>query len=253
MVTSAAEMEAPLGRRGAKLAEMVARDIVHDIATRRLAPGTVLPSEVAMAAHYKVGRATLREALRVLEIQGLVQIKAGPAGGPVVSMLSSRDFGRMATLHFFMGGATYRELIEARLVMEPVMARQAAERQDPEGMRLLEASLEAMERSKGAADDASYMQMGTDFHGVVAGISGNRILDLIGRGIKEIHTERLTGMVYPKSARERVLADHKDVARAILNGQAARAERLMRAHMEEFMRYTTKRFPGMLDEVVDWR
>jgi DNA-binding FadR family transcriptional regulator len=230
----------------------VARDIVRDIATRHLASGTMLPPEVAMAAQYKVGRATLREALRVLEVQGLVQIKAGPAGGPVVSTLSSREFGHMATLHFHMSGATFRELIQARLVMEPVMARQAAERQDAEGMRRLEASLEAMESRK-SSEDEQYHQAATDFHGVVAGISGNRILDLFGRALKDVYNERLTGMVYPKSARERVLRDHRDVARAILSGQAARAERLMRAHMEEFVRYASKRFPGMLDEVVDWR
>lgn len=87
-------------RRAEKVSVTVAKEIVHDIARQRLAPGSVLESEGAMLRRYRVARASLREALRILEIHGLIRIKPGPGGGPVVAGVDSGDFGRMATLFF---------------------------------------------------------------------------------------------------------------------------------------------------------
>jgi DNA-binding FadR family transcriptional regulator len=239
------------GRRGGKVSEVVARDIVHRIVRQNLAPGAALPAEGAMLRDYEVGRASLREALRLLEVHGLLSIRPGPRGGPVVSQLTSADFGRMATLYFQASGATFRELLEARLVMEPVMARLAAERRDPQMLEELAESVAASERLA-TVDDLEYVRTSTDFHSVVSGMSGNKVLDLFGRAIKDVYTDRVTGTLFPQSARDRVRDEHIAIARAIRRGEAARAERLMREHMEEFALYVEKRHPGLMDEVVDW-
>lgn len=237
--------------RGEKVSEVVARDIVHRIVRTGLKPGSPLPAESAMLQDYDVGRASLREALRLLEVHGLLSIRPGPGGGPVVDDLTAADFGRMATLYFQAGGATFRELVEARLVMEPVMARLAAERRDPELLRKLAESVSESERLT-EGDDLEYMQSATDFHGLVSGMSGNAVLDLLGRSIKDVYTDRITGTIYPPEARERVLQAHVAIAAAIRKGEAARAERLMREHMEEFVAYVEQRHPGLMAETVDW-
>jgi DNA-binding FadR family transcriptional regulator len=239
-------------RRGEKVYEAVARDIVRRIAANRVPPGAVLPSEAQMLEDYDVGRGSLREALRVLEVHGLIAIKPGPGGGPVVAGVSSRDFGRMATLYFQVAGATYRELTEARLVVEPMMARLAAQRRDDAKLRELEA---VIARSRGAElhADAAYVAAATDFHGVVAGISGNRILDLMGRSLKDLFTDRIHGTLFPVEDREHIFDVHAAIARAILRGDATRSERLMREHMEDLADSVQKRHPGLMDEVVDWR
>ena len=72
-------------RRAVKVAESVAREILHDIADRQLPPGATLPSEAEMVETFNVARASLREALRILEVYGLIRIKPGPGGGPVVA------------------------------------------------------------------------------------------------------------------------------------------------------------------------
>ncbi|HEV7679620.1 MAG TPA: FCD domain-containing protein [Candidatus Dormibacteraeota bacterium] len=238
--------------RGEKIFELVARDIVRQIAAEEMPPGAMLPSEAQMLAQYDVGRASLREALRVLEVHGLISIKPGPRGGPIVSEVNSSDFGRMATLYFQVGGATFRELTEARLVMEPVMARLAAQRRDPEHLADLERVL-AEGRAVALAVDDLYLRSSTDFHSVIAGMSGNRILDLFGRALKEIFTDRVSGMLFPASQREQVRLVHEAIAKAIFKGEATRAERLMREHMETFVDYVQQRHPGLMDEVVDWR
>jgi DNA-binding FadR family transcriptional regulator len=238
-------------RRAEKVSEVVARSIVQDIAARGLTPGTMLPPESVMLERYRVGRASLREGLRILEIQGMITIKPGPGGGPVVAAASSYDFGRMATLHYHGIGATFRELVEARMVIEPMMAALAAERRDPALLAELRRVSDAT--GAGVADDFAYAAGAADFHGTIAGASGNRILDLFGRSLKDVYTERVSGMIFPIEARQRVYNEHEAIVKAIEAGDARKAEKLMRQHMEEFLRYTVERYPGLLDEVVDWR
>ena len=85
--------------RSAKVSELLARDILSDIEERSLRPGAKLLPETAMLRRYGVGRASLREALRILEIYGIIKIKPGPGGGPVVDSVDSADFGRASSFY----------------------------------------------------------------------------------------------------------------------------------------------------------
>jgi DNA-binding FadR family transcriptional regulator len=239
-------------RRTEKVSEVIARQIVKDIVSTGMAPGTMLPPETQMLERFKVGRASLREALRILEVHGLISIKSGPGGGPVVGEPDSADFGRMAALYFEMSGATFGELVEARLVIEPVMARRAAMSNDPKIVENLHAMVSEAERAD-LQDPDAYGRVSSDFHSALTGASGNRILDLFGRAIKEVFMERISGMVFPDKDRARIRSEHEAVVDAIAEGDADKAEQLMHAHMEEFAERVAKRYPGMLDEVVDWR
>jgi GntR family transcriptional repressor for pyruvate dehydrogenase complex len=239
-------------RRTEKVSEVIARQIVKDIVTSGLTPGSTLPPETQMLQRFKVGRASLREALRILEVHGLITIKSGPGGGPIVGAADAADFGRMSALYFEMSGATFRELVETRLVLEPVMARRAAMRNDPQLVESLRAMVEEADRTD-LQNSSDYGRVSSDFHSAITGASGNRILDLMGRAIKEVFMERISGMVFPAKDRERIRDEHEEVVDAIAKGNADKAEALMHAHMQEFADRVAKRYPGMLDEVVDWR
>jgi DNA-binding FadR family transcriptional regulator len=238
-----------VGRRGDKVSQVVARHIVRDIVAQDLPPGSVLPSESIMLERFGVGRASLREALRILEVQGLITIKPGPRGGPVVAAPTHADFGRTAALHLQMVGATFRELVEARLILEPLMARQAAERQDPEFIDALRISTEELTESA----DSQFVQIATDFHGLMASASGNRVLDQFGGAIKEMFYERVGSAIFPTTGRGKVDHDHREIYKAIEKGKPALAERLMREHMQAVADQCEQRYPGLLDEIVDWR
>src|SRR3954467_7900285 len=112
--------------RHLKTSESVARDIVHDIVEQELETGDSLPSEAVMLEHYGVSRESLREALRLLEVQGLISIRRGPGGGPIVGTVDPANLGRVSTLFFYMAGATYAELFEAWVLSEPIIAQLAA-------------------------------------------------------------------------------------------------------------------------------
>jgi GntR family transcriptional repressor for pyruvate dehydrogenase complex len=235
-------------KRGDKVSQAVARSIVRKIRNERLAVGAQLPPEAQMLQEYGVGRGSLREALRILEVQGLISIKPGPGGGPIVAGVHPEDFGRTATLFFQAGGMTFRELIEARLIMEPVMARLAAQRRDP-------AMLPALRQASGLAraeDEDEYLRSTGDFHHVVAAMSGNGIVSLFSQSLSDIFRVRISGLVFPKSRRKQVLSVHASIAKAIEDGEAAQAEQLMYDHMEQYVAYVKRSRPGLIDEVVDW-
>lgn len=238
-------------RRATKVAESVAREILHDIVDRQLKPGSKLPSEVEMVENFDVARASLREALRILEIHGLIRIKPGPGGGPVVADISASDMGRTLTFYFQAAEATFREVMEARLILEPIMARQAAERDDPEVRKALERGITGSQALVDG-DDEGYLTVANGFHELIAGASGNRVLDLLANSLKQIYLARIRTYVYRPEEREKLLADHEVVANAILSGDGERAEELMREHMAEYVRLFEDRFPGFIDEQIDW-
>ena len=235
--------------RGEKVASLVARQIARTIVNEDLSVGSPMEPEAVMLDRFGVSRASLREALRILETQGLISIKPGPGGGPSVADVNSRDFARMATLFFQVLRVRFREVVEARLIIEPVMAGLAAARHDPE----LEDELLEIVRRGNEADERQWLIESDAFHGMVLGMSGNPLMNLVGKALKDIYTDRVAGLTFPGGERKHVRDVHAEIAQAIVNGDAEVAETLMREHMGEYARNVEKRHPGLLDEIVDWR
>jgi GntR family transcriptional regulator, transcriptional repressor for pyruvate dehydrogenase complex len=218
-----------------------------------LAPGAVLPAEAAMLAQYRVGRTTLREAQRILEVHGLLDIRSGPGGGPVVTAASGRDYGRMSSLYYRAAGVRLHHLMEARQAMEPLAARFAAEHHTDEGLARLKQLVADLESKPESGDNRAFLQASRDFHDVVNGISGNPIIDLFSQALVDMFIDRMVGFVYPPDQRDEVNRHHIAIGKAILRGNGALAERLMREHMEEYNRHAWEGWSGSLNEVIAWR
>jgi GntR family transcriptional repressor for pyruvate dehydrogenase complex len=237
-------------RRADKVAEHVARQIVRDILAAGLKPGFTLEPEAALIAKYEVGRGSLREALRVLEVMGVIRMKAGPGGGPVIANVTSADFGRSATFYYHVLGITVRELLSARRMLEPLLVRLAAERRDPDAMERLKEVADVNRAS--SSNSTAWLASEFAFHAALIGSTGNALIDLFARSTEEIYADRITSE-NRQDKYDRLDAQHQEIAVAITHGHADKAEKLMRAHLEESISYATKRFPSLLDEVVDWR
>jgi DNA-binding FadR family transcriptional regulator len=240
-----------LGLRRSRISHLVAVEIVRDIVQNGLQSGDRLPTEAAMLEEFDVGRASLREALRLLEGFGLIAIRQGQNGGPVVTSLRPEDLSRTLSFYFHTTGATYGELMEARLLIEPAMARLAAERREDVQMQLLRTAMEA-ERTA-PFENPMYILGADRFHHVVSGISGNRVLDLLGQSLRVLYQGRLLlDAIFPKEERTRVRAVHQQIGEAILSGQGDEAEQLMRAHLEELTAAQWQEHPGLRGERVIW-
>ena len=239
-----------MAQRTEKVAESVAREIVQDIRRNNLEPGATLPPESAMLERFGVGRGSLREALRILEVNGLVVLKPGPRGGPVVAPFDPAHFGQMMTLHLQALGTTYRQLLDSRVEYEAVLARKAAEREGDDAGAIMRA---AMTGEPGVAnDDTLYSAATGGFHSAVGLASGNPVLALAADAIYAIWSVRVTRVLYPPDQRDDVLRDHAAIAKAIEKRDPKRAERLMREHMERYKEYCEKRYPARMDDLVDW-
>ncbi len=237
--------------RPAKLPHRIASAIVEDIAARDLEAGDWLPAEAELAERFGVSRVSIREALRVLETFGVVRIKPGSKGGNEVGTIDSEDLARTLGLFFRMARATYRDLMDARLVIEPFMARRAAERQHPEHLDELRGLMAREAASTAGTPEGD--QLALAFHWVICGASGNPVMDSLGRAIHALYGDRLAAnLLYDPGCWTTARQIHQEIGQAILDGDGRRAQELMAEHIEDFLALQEERTPWLLDERIAW-
>jgi GntR family transcriptional repressor for pyruvate dehydrogenase complex len=212
----------------------VARQILDDMLAQRLPVGTPLSNEATMLAEYGVGRITLREALRILEVHGLLTIRPGPGGGPIVGQTNSRDYGRMSSLFFRAAGVRLVDLMEARTLMEVTAARLAALHRDAGSVERLRTLVKSLEAQRDDDDNAAFLAVGREFHDVVNSMSGNLVVNLMSSSLVHMVLDRMIEYTYPIERRAEITRHHIAIAKAILRGNAAAAERLMHDHMRAY-------------------
>jgi len=238
-------------RRGEKKSEVLARRILRDVVGRRLRPGSMLAAEALMLQEYEVGRTTLREALRILEVQGVLSIRPGPGGGPVVAEAGSRGYARTSSLFFQAGGVRLLDVMEARLEMEPLMARLAAENRDQRAAERVQRAVARVEAGENASA-AEFTEAGRAFLEAVADAAGQPVLSLFCRALDQVVSERISRFVLPVRKRGEAVARQAAIGRAIVRGNAAAAERLMREHVADWNRCAAEGRSGGIRSVVSW-
>lgn len=251
MATQTHERQAGrLHHKPKKTALLVAYRIVGDIADRSLTPGTPLVTEREMLAEYGVARGTLREALRFLEMQGVITIKTGPGGGPVVARPESRHLASLIGLLLQFRNAQFRTVLDARLSLEPVLAAKAAENATPEQLAELATSVDRM---KEHLDDSDFFLNENEyFHELIAAASGNELFSLLIASLAWITDGTVLGVEYRTSQREHVWQEHQRIYEAVKAGRVNQAATAMREHVEDFASFLERRYPRVLDQPLRW-
>jgi DNA-binding FadR family transcriptional regulator len=233
-----------------KRASIVAQQIVKLIRDDRLRTGDALPPEHEMLEMYPVGRNTLREALRVLELQGVVTIRSGRGGGPVVSSPDSRHLASTLALLMQFAEAPFRAVVETRMYLEPIIAELCADRVTPELAEQLDSSVAAMEASPN--DEQVFLAENQRFHELLAGGSGNPLFSYFLNSLHWITDGAALGVSYPKRARATVIQAHKHIAEAVRLGDTEAAGEAMRQHMADMFVYFERKFRRVMDETLTW-
>jgi GntR family transcriptional regulator, transcriptional repressor for pyruvate dehydrogenase complex len=237
--------------RQLKRSESIARLLVDRITSSRLKDGDSLESEIVMMEELNTGRGSLREAFRILELSGILEVRTGPTGGPIVRDPDISHFAGMWSLFLRMNGGTYRELMEANIITEPPIAAIGAERRNPEHIAVLQAAVDR-EAAIPVEDGHAYMAANAEFHDAVARMADNRALYLYLRGNHWISSILWGDVVAVGEVQGEVHEAHKHVLKAIVDGNPKRAEAVLRKHLEMSMDYCERRFGSMLDQPVRW-
>lgn len=219
---------------------VVEQRIVHG----ELAPGTLLPTEAELADQFGVNRSTVREAIRQLEQEGLVERRSSKR--LQVTMPGIYDAAPRAARSLLLQQVTFSELWQVAVVLEPQAARLAALSASNEDIEQLAANVERLSlHHKNGGSMQEHAQIDIEFHATVARASGNRVLMLAREPINLLYRPSLTRLqaVLPQMER-RNLDAHKRIFKAIAGHDAEQAQEWTRKHLIDFQRgYTLARIP----------
>lgn len=188
--------------------------------------GGVLPSERQLASQFGVSRPVVREATKLLEFQGLVEIRQG-LGIRVVDRLYA-PLSATAKLLLPDDTERLRQSLDVRMVLEPEITRRAAERANKDAvskLRELQRSLE----TAGSLEDA--MEADIAFHGELARISGNEIFGIMLDSIADLGRDSRRATM-SQVGFDRAFRQHAVVMNAIECGDASAAEKAMEIHIQ---------------------
>lgn len=191
--------------------------------------GDKIPAERDLCQQLGVGRASLREALKALEIMGMIEIRLGD--GTYVCKRS--DFFSRPLLWAIVSGseADARELIEARIFIEVELAGLAAERASAEDVKRLSELLDRMIKAK--RNPQEFVQADVDFHLEIARAASNNILMNALQLIRNLLQRWILSAVAVKGVPDKACAQHKRLLDAIRNGDDVAARKEMRKHLRD--------------------
>ena len=234
--------------RPPKMATVVADAIANDILARGLRPGDVLPTEAAMIEEFKVARSTLREALLLLESEGLLIIRPGRAGGPVVQRPTPEHLARRLSLLLSVSGTPFGDVVRAREVIEPELVAGAARHATDEQRAALAASVQALEEA--IDDEPAFLMLNQEFHGLIAQAAGNEVLAAFWFAIQRIADGHQVGIRFGRAARQDAVRAHRRILRAVDAQDPAMAAHVMAQHLDGFAALVADRYPEFLADQV---
>ncbi|MGE5286202.1 MAG: FadR/GntR family transcriptional regulator [Micromonosporaceae bacterium] len=215
---------------GGRISVQIVQQIQDAIRSKRLKPGDRLPPERDLAGRFGVSRVTVRDALRSLEVLGLIQVRVGAAGGAFVTSPGAEIVGEGLTNLMLLSSLEHGEIAEARLVIELGSVALATARATDDDILMLRSM---MRDARSALDEGTYERsMSLRFHLSVAEIARNKAITLFTdsfRGPLSMHAIRKRE---PRLASfQHTVEEHEGIVKAIEQRDAKEAQRRMADHL----------------------
>jgi DNA-binding FadR family transcriptional regulator len=235
-----------------KRSDLMAEEIKRWIADRQFAPGDRLPREAELQKLFSVSKATAREGLKSLEVQGFINISTGPAGGATVAAVPFDRTFQFVQNHLFFRNVSMEDVYAVRLLTEPELAAGAVPFLTKDDFQTLERSIEICSQPP-ATEQAALEQRQEDlrFHDVLARANPNSLLRFVSETINELIRQvvviqgRPLGTLYQQFGRHNVSA-HRALLRAARERNAGKVRTLMKQHIRVASRFAR----GLKAEVV---
>jgi GntR family transcriptional repressor for pyruvate dehydrogenase complex len=216
-------------RRG-RVTEEIVRTIQARISRGELKPGDQLPPERQLASDFHASRGSIREALRALELSGLINSRQG--GGNYVAR--SLPSALTVPLGHYLERQRHAlvDLYEAREMLEPRLAFLAAERAARGDIDRLRHALDRQEQDLESHDPATAYDADRAFHQAVAEAAGNQTFIKLHNYLSDLVSESRREAVDSASRREQAVVDHRHIFEAIASGDGPAASAAMLQHLK---------------------
>lgn len=215
-----------------KLYEEVASRIRALIASGELQPGEALPSERKLAEQFQVGRAVIREAVRQLEVSGLVESRHG--GGNYVREVTTEHL--VAPIADILSGMAHlrQELMQARFFFEPQIAGEAAVHATPEDLELMEDVIRR--QAERTARGQPTAEEDTEFHRLLARATHNTVVERVMEVINSMLEDSYARSFGSGGRAERSLEGNRKILEAVMLHDQEAARHAMMEHIEDIAR-----------------
>ena len=249
---AAVDTDAPVG----KLAAQIAHRIEAAVMRRGWPVGESLGSEVDLREGFGVSRAVLREAVRLVEHHQVARMRRGPNGGLFVCAPDAGPATRAIVIYLEYVGTSVTDLLQARLLLEPIAAGLAADRISEEGIDTLRAHLDY----ELANQDDPEVQSQDPLHPVLGKLSGNPVLHLFIDVLTRLtaryaNTSRRLSKVEVLTAKTASREAHRAIVDAVIDGDGARAQTELTAHLESVAawidKHQVRRGPRIAGNVIE--
>lgn len=232
---------APIQR--SRLSKQITVQLCRMIAQGQLQPGDRLPPERELTEMLQVSRTSLREALRVLEMAGIVAIRQG--GGTFVRQLADDGMLSPLLLMFDVRGDLVGDLFEARVIFEPETAARAALRATDEDLIELDRLIRAQEQLTGVhAPEDAWLRLDRQFHITVARAAHNEVSVRVTRFITEMLQDVQRNFVASDQRVARAVVRHREILDAIRATDAKHARQAMLQHLREVEEFVLQGVPA---------
>lgn len=224
--------------------QQVAEAIKSWVMANGWGPGDRLPSELELIAQFGMAKGTIREAIRILEAQGLVKSRTGPGGGVFVHQVSEERATALLGNYFYFQHLTIDDVYQIRTVLEPELAASLAGKLSEDQLGALKDVMTCYREPARSAEEERQQHIASlKFHALLAEMSGNPLLRFLIRFIAnmlaDITVSRklyaqpnqelwATGLDYQSRLVDALRSGNAEAARAILSQHMQNAHRLMR-------------------------
>lgn len=222
--------------RTPKTAELVAAALRRRIVQGELADGDFLPTETDLMGHFNVSRPTLREAVRILESERLVEVRRGSRTGARVCVPGPEIVARPAALLLELSGATLADVMNARIAIEPIAARMLAQNGNAQAHKELRHLIDGL---PAAWEDRALARAAAHLHRRIIELSGTPTLGIVAGMLHEITEHHMRAAIrsnidhtVPKAQYRKLLRSFNRLLDLVIAHDGAEAERHWRRHME---------------------
>lgn len=239
--------QSPIASLRREKPQQIADELRELIVSGKLAEGESLGLENELVDRFRVSRPSLREALRILETEGLITVVRGWRGGIVVHHPTERLMARAASAVLHSRQVSIEDVFEARSLLEPLAARTIAampRRLGPVGelMALIGAAEEAV------GDAMAYAEASAAFHQRLVSLAGNQTLTLLTEMLNELATQvstdrarRASDIADSESTQQVGIKAHRRLLQLLEAGDVGAVEEHWRSHMEAVAKVMLKK------------